>query len=178
MFLSDQKPKDILKSIVEDQVVPGIKDNFRNSFVSSIDMFIYNGAKTVSQSSATNHISYNSMYQKQQANKPHGNGMQPKPDAALEEPKENNSFSNPTFKYLSNSDPNNIGAKEFLAAIQSREYPTFSVMDLYGMQGKRISWTWEVWGWNQDELQNLKIGRISNPDKPWIIEFPPAHTIS
>jgi hypothetical protein len=178
MFLSDRKPKDIMKSIMEDQVIPGIKDNFRNSFVSSLDMFIYDGAKTVSQSSTTNHISYNSMYQKQQANKPYGtNNTQSKTDIP-DEPAVNNSFSNPTFKYRHNTDPKNIGAENFLAAIKSREYPTFSVMDLYSMQGKVISWTWEVWGWNKEELQNLKISRINNPEKPYVIEFPPAHQIT
>lgn len=176
MFLSDRKPKDILMSVVEDQIVPGFKDNLRNSFVSSIDMFIYQGAKTVSQSNSSNHVSYNSMYQKQQANKM---SSAPKTNQnETDENKSNNSFSNPTFKFRSNTDPNNIGAEQFLAEIQSRQYPTFSVMDLYSMRGQTIGWTWDAWGWNREELMNLKIVRISGTDRPWMIEFPPAHVIS
>lgn len=179
MFLSDRKPKDILMDVVENQIVPGFKDNIRNSFVSSVDMFIYQGAKTVNQSSSSNHISYNSMYKAQQANK--NLRTAPQPDAKANEPVDNgqsNGFSNPTFRYKSNPDPNNIGADQFLAAIKEREYPTFSVMDLYNMRGQSISWTWDVWGWTREELQNVKVVRIANTDKPWMIELPPAHLIN
>lgn len=177
MFLSDRKPKDILMDIVENQIVPGVKDNVRNSFVSSVDMFIYQGAKTANQSTSNNHISYNSMYQKQQANKQR---TQPSTTQADNEASNNtnNGFSNPTFKYRSNSDPSNIGAAQFLAVMQNREYPTFSVLDLYNMRGKTISWTWDVWGWTKEELQNVDIVHINNPDTPWMINLPPAHLIN
>ena len=36
MFLSDRKPKDILREIVEDRIVPGIKDNVRNSAMATL----------------------------------------------------------------------------------------------------------------------------------------------
>lgn len=177
MFLSDRNPKDILVEILENQVVPGIKDNFRNSVVSSVDMFIYQNAKPLSQSSTTNRVAYNSMYQKQQTNKlpsAPGTNSQPKSE---EEPTQNG-FSNPTFRYLSNNDPKEIGAQQFLAAMQSREYPTFSVMDLYSMRGQTIAWTWDVWGWTREELQNVKIARIGSSDRPWMIDLPPAHLIN
>lgn len=175
MFLSDKSPKDIMKDVVENQIVPGIKDNFRNSLVSSVDMFIYQGAKTISQSSTTNRVSYNSMYQKQQQQKLNATST-----SALktEEETKDNGFSNPTFRMRSNPDPNNIGAEQFLAAIKSREFPTFSVMDLYSMRGQSISWTWDVWGWTREELQDVKIVHINNPDKPWMIDFPAAHLIN
>ena len=177
MFLSDRKPKDIMKSVLEDQIVPGLKDNIRNGFVSSFDMFIYQGAKSASQSNSNNHVSYNSMYQKQQANK-----MRSAPSTnnqtQQEDNNQNNGFSNPTFKWRSNPDPNNIGAEQFLEAMKSREYPTFSVMDLYSMRGQTISWTWDVWGWTQEEIQNVKIVHINNPERPWMIDLPPAHTIN
>ena len=44
MFLSDRKPKDILREIVEYRIVPGIKDNFRNSAMATLDSFIYPGS--------------------------------------------------------------------------------------------------------------------------------------
>lgn len=175
MFLSDKSPKEIMKDVVENQIVPGIKDNFRNSLVSSVDMFIYQGAKTISQSSSSNHVNYNSMYQKQQQQKLNApSSSAPKTETETKD----NGFSNPTFRMRSNPDPNNIGAEQFLAAIKTREFPTFSVMDLYSMRGQSISWTWDVWGWTKEELQNVQIVHINNPDKPWMIDFPPAHLIN
>jgi len=176
MFLSDKTPKEILRDVLENQVVPGIKDNFRNSFVSGIDQFIYQGARTVSQSSSANRINYNSMYQKQQQQK---NNYAVKPEEPKpEDTTKDNGFSNPTFKMRSNPDPNNIGAEQFLAAMKSREFPTFSVMDLYSMRGQSISWTWDVWGWTKEEIENVKIVHINNPDRPWMIDLPPAHLIN
>lgn len=169
-----------MKDVVENQIVPGIKDNFRNSLVSSVDQFIYQGAKTVNQSSSSNHINYNSMYQKQQAQR---NSVQmrtndaPKTDGSDMATKDNG-FSNPTFRMRSNPDPNNIGAEQFLAAMKNREFPTFSVMDLYSMRGQSISWTWDVWGWTKEEIENVKIVHINNPDRPWMIDLPPAHLIN
>lgn len=164
-----------MKDVVENQIVPGIKDNFRNSLVSSVDMFIYQGAKTISQSSSNNHVSYNSMYQKQQQAK-----LQAPQSSApkTEQETKDNGFSNPTFKMRSNPDPANIGAEQFLAAMKEREFPTFSVMDLYNMRGQQISWTWDVWGWTREEIQNVKIVHINNPDRPWMIDLPPAHLIN
>ena len=179
MFLSDRKPKDILMDVIENQIVPGVKDNLRNSVVSSVDMFIYQGAKTISQSSSTNHVSYNSMYQKQQAQKNRTYSPQ-NSNAPTENAKETiaNGFSNPTFRMRSNPDPGNIGAEQFLEAMRNREFPTFSVMDLYTMKGQQISWTWDVYGWTREEiLNNTRIVHINNPDKPWMIELPPAHLI-
>lgn len=180
MFLSDKSPKEIFKDVIENQVVPGIKDNFRNSLVSSVDQFIYKGAKTVNQSSSSNHINYNSMYQKQQAQK--NNIMRSSApstnDNSSQEEVKDNGFSNPTFRMRSNPDPNNIGAEQFLAAMKSREFPTFSVMDLYSMRGQTISWTWDVWGWTKEEIENVKIVHINNPDRPWMIDLPPAHLIN
>jgi hypothetical protein len=177
MFLSDRKPKDIMKDIVENQIVPGVKDNFRNSFVSSLDMFIYQGARTTAQSNTSNHVSYNSMYKTQQANKMVRTSA-PSTNNQQQQEESQNGFSNPTFARRSNPDPKNIGAEQFLAAMKEREFPTFSVMDLYSMRGQSISWTWDVWGWTREEIQNVQIVHINNPDKPWMIDLPPAHLIN
>lgn len=177
MLFSDRKPKDILKDVVENQVVPGFKDNIRNSFVSGFDMFIYQGAKTINQSNSSNHINYNSMYNKQQAAK-NANYSQSSQSNGQQENTTTNGFSNPTFKYRSNPNPQTIGAEQFLQAMKDRVYPTFSVMDLYNMMGQTISWTWDVWGWTREEIQNVKIVHITNPDKPWMIDLPPAHQIN
>lgn len=167
-----------MKDVVENQVVPGIKDNFRNSLVSSVDQFIYQGAKTVNQSSTSNHVSYNSMYQKQQQQRLNGgNAPSTSPPKNQEETKDNG-FSNPTFRMRSNPDPANIGAEQFLAAMKAREFPTFSVMDLYNMRGQQISWTWDVWGWTREEIQGVQIVHINNPDRPWMIDLPAAHLIN
>lgn len=165
--------------MVENQIVPGVKDNFRNSLVSSVDMFIYQGARTVANSSNSNHVSYNSMYQKQQPYKLQSNNTAPKTsNQPQQEETKDNGFSNPTFRMRSNPDPQNIGAEQFLAAMKNREFPTFSVMDLYNMRGQQISWTWDVWGWTREEIQEVKIVHINNPDRPWMIDLPPAHLIN
>ena len=178
MFLSDRKPKDIFMDVIENQIVPGFKDNVRNSFVSSLDMFIYQGAKTTSQSSTGNHVNYNSMYKSQQANKMNRSAPSTNSQQSNEDENTQNGFSNPTFKFRSNPDPKNIGAVQFLESMKSREFPTFSVMDLYTMRGQSISWTWDVWGWTKEEIQNVQIVHINNPDKPWMIDLPPAHLIN
>ena len=66
MFLSDRKPKDILREIVEDRIVPGIKDNVRNSAMATIDSFIYPGSSGGPVSTINGVTSYNRVFSGQQ----------------------------------------------------------------------------------------------------------------
>ena len=143
-------------------------------------MFIYQGAKTANNNGSSNRVSYNSMWQKQQAQKNTVISTAPSTNANNNQTDNSasNGFSNPTFKWKSNNNPEEIGAEQFLAAMKNRDYPTLSVMDLYTMRGMQISWTWDVWGWTKEEIQNVQIVRINNPEKPWMIDLPQAHLIN
>lgn len=167
MFLSDQKPSDILMNVLETQIVPGIKDNFRNSIVSSVDMFMYQNSKPASTSS--NNISYGKIFNSQSNNtsvKIQTNQKQS--DSSLDL---SNGFTNPCFKAQSD-------AAKFLALMKSYDYPTLSVHTLYMMRKQHIDYTWDAYGWTKEEIQNVQIVHINNPDYPWMIDLPPAHVIS
>ena len=178
MFLSDQKPSDIFMSIVENQIVPGIKDSVRNSVVSSIDMFMYQNSKPVS--TTNNNISYSKIYSSQ-TNNTKVQSNQPKITSSSDQSM-NEGFTNPCFKRLDDEirpDGSRVqGAKSFLALMINYDYPTLSVHTLYMMRKQHISYTWDAYGWTKEEIANVKIVHINNPDYPWMIDLPPAHLIA
>lgn len=164
MFLSDQKPSDIMKQVVEQQIVPGIKDNFRNSLVSSVDMFIYQSAKP--NATQNNNVAYGKIFNSQ------SNTNKPKPQTSQEEtPDMNKGFTNPCFK-------SKMDATSFLIMMKEYDYPTLSVHTLYMMRKQHIDYTWDAYGWTREEIQNVQIVHINNPDYPWMIDLPSAHVIS
>ena len=136
MFLSDRKPSEIVMDILENQVVPGMKDNFRNSMVSSIDAFIYQNAKT--SGSGSNNISSSKIYSGQNSANT-GNTRQQeskeKKDIDL-----NGGFTNPCFK-------SKMDATKFLIDMKQYDYPTLSVHTLYMMRKMHIDYTWDAYGW-------------------------------
>lgn len=164
MFLSDQKPSDIMKQVVEQQIVPGIKDNFRNSLVSSVDMFIYQSAKP--NATQNNNVAYGKIFNSQ------SNTNKPKPQTSQEEtPDMNKGFTNPCFK-------SKMDATSFLIMMKEYDYPTLSVHTLYMMRKQHIDYTWDAYGWTREEIQNVQVVHINNPDYPWMIDLPSAHVIS
>ena len=171
MFLSDQKPSDVLMNVLENQIVPGIKDNFRNSLVSSIDMFVYQNAKPNVQN-GSNTIDYNRMFQSSTSQR------QAAPQqTAVKDPKENGTknyeFSNPCFK-------TKLDAKNFLDLMKRYDFPTLSVHTLYMMRKLRIDYTWDAYGWTREEIAALgdqNIVRIGDPQFPYMIDLPQAHMI-
>ena len=176
MFLSDQKPSDIIMNVVENQIVPGMKDNIRNSLVSSLDMFMNKTSKPVTASN--NSIEYGKIY-KSSVN----TVSKPQPTSSPEEqPDLNNGFTNPCFRYLNRrilpDGREENGATEFLQMMKDYDFPTLSVHTLYMMRKKRIDYTWDAYGWTRDEIANVKIVHISNPEFPWMIDLPPAHMIN
>lgn len=181
MFLSDRKPRDILKEIVEQRIVPGIKDNVRNSAMATIDSFIYPGTGAAPVSVNNGVTSYNRVYNGQQS-RAVSNGSTPPPDSKAEEI--NKGFSNPCFKYrMATTMPDGRkaqGAEDFLNMMKSYDYPTLSVHTMYMMQGKHIDYTWDAYGWNRDEILALGPGNIrptGNAEWPWMIVLPEAHMI-
>lgn len=188
MFLSDQKPSDILMAVVEQQIVPGIKDNFRNSLMSSVDMFIYPNSRPTNQPS--NNISYSRVYNSQ--NNAASNRVKTQSQPQVQNTGStgmdlSGGFTNPCFAHredrIVGKDANgrNIveqGADSFLTLMQNYDYPTLSVHTLYMMRKQHIDYTWDAYGWTKEEIANVKIVRINNLDYPWMIDLPPAHVIS
>ena len=181
MFLSDRKPKDILMEVVNERIVPGIKDNFRNSTIATIDSFIYPGTGAAPVSTQNGITNYNKVYNNQQ--------MRSAPvQQQTQDPRSdeiNKGFSNPCFKHRRLTTlpdgRKEQGAEEFLAMLKSYNYPTLDVHTLYMMQGKHIDFTWTAYGWNQDEIQALGPGCIRNTGNnewPFMIVLPEAHIIS
>ena len=169
MFLSDRKPKDILKEIVEYRIVPGIKDNLRNSAMATIDSFIYQGSGPAGPSTSQNSVNYNKIY----TNTPVNTAPAAKSDSKTEEI--NKGFSNPCFH-------TQLDAQTFLQMMKSYDYPTLSVHTLYMMQKKHIDYTWDAYGWTQQEIAALGPGCIrhinGDPNWPWMINLPEAHVIA
>ena len=170
MFLSDRKPSEIMVDILENQIVPGIKDNFRNGIVSSIDGFIYQNAAPPKVAS-NNSISYNNVYRSQP------NLPKPAPQAQNNNGVDlSNGFVNPCFK-------TRIEAESFLnGKMKSYDYPTLSVHTMYMMMRKHIDYTWDSYGWNKEEIMswdaNKMIVHINSAEYPWMINLPQAHVIS
>ena len=169
MFFNGKTMKEIAKDVAEDVLVPGIKDNVRNSLVNLIDMRIYEDHKTSVASSGTpgsfitNYVdSYDNKKQIQAALE-----TNQKKDAETIK----KGFEYPAFK-------NKRDADNFLASMHAyvQKYETMSVQDLAWMQSKSIDYTWDQYGWNRDEILAIKAPKhINNPDCPWIIDLPKAH---
>lgn len=168
-FLGDQRPRDILKNVVEQQIVPGIKDNFRNSMVSSLDMFIYQSAKPASQNSSNNSIQYNNVFRASQTTAVSTPSQPSQPNVDLKA-----GFSNPCFKSRSE-------AERFLAQMKAYDYPTLSVHTMYMMRSQHIDYTWDAYGWTREDIvswDSKMIVHINNADWPWMLDLPQAHVIS
>lgn len=168
MFLSDRKPKDILKEIVEFRIVPGIKDNFRNTAMVTLDSFIYSGSTGPNPTSTGNRVNYNVVYSNSSTT---NRTIVPVADPKREEI--NKGFDNPCFKTQND-------AYEFLILMKNYDYPTLSVHTMCMMQKKRIDYTWDAYGWNKEEILSLTNNCIKptrNPEWPWMIDLPEAHLI-
>ena len=172
-FLGDQRPRDILRKVIEDQIVPGIKDNFRNSMVSSLDMFIYQSAKPANQNSSNNTIQYNNIFRSQTTTVQRSQPQQTAPQTTTVDL--SSGFSNPCFK-------NRSDAERFLNQMKLYDYPTLSVHTMYMMRSQHIDYTWDAYGWTREEIAKWDNSRIivhiNNADWPWMLDLPQAHVIS
>ena len=172
MFLSDRTPKEIAMEVVEQRIVPGLQDNFRNSAMAMLDGFIYKGGSVPGNAGTVNGVNYNRIYSGQQSRPTMSIPQQSTPDPKKEEI--NKGFGNPCFKTQQ-------AAHEFLAIMKGYDYPTLSVHTLYMMQNKHIDYTWDAYGWNREEILALGatcVKHISDPDWPWMIALPEAHVIA
>ena len=167
MFFGGMTPKEIIKNVVENDIVPGIKDNTRNSIVRVVDMALYENGKSPSSSksttSTTNYVSY---YNKQADQK-----------KALEDAKKkereiiDNGFSNPAFHDKATADRFLNDLKEYV-----KKYEFISVHTLYTMRRMKIDYTWDKYIWEMEEILAIKgPTHINNPDWPWMIDLPQPH---
>lgn len=181
MFLSDRNPKDIVKEVVEYNIVPGIKDNFYNGLTSAISGFIYQGGVPAGKAGVQNGVNYNRIYSGNTRSTPPPQHTQ----TTNKDEEINKGFGNPCFKSRSTrrySDGRvEQGAEEFLNLMKTYDYPTLSVHTMYLMQRKRIDYTWDAYGWTREEILSLGpdcIQRTGDPEWPWMIALPEAHVIS
>lgn len=170
MFFSGRSIKDILKDVAENQVVPQMKDNFRNSLVSMIDLGIYKDHQTGSSSTPgsfiTNYVNFSDR-----------KNIQSK---TLEENKKkeqdviNSGYETPAFK-------NKAQAENFIRSIHAyvNKYQTMSVQDLAWMQGKTVDYTWDKYGWEKEEVLAVTgATHVNNPDAPWAVILPKAKVLA
>ena len=176
MFFSGRSLKDIAKEVATEQIAPQIKDNVRNSLVTMLDMGIYKDHRTTGTSSGTpssfitNYVTYGN---KQQTNVTTSTSKleqhEREKEAVLK-----SGFESPKF-------PTRKAADDFLRDMKAyvTKYTTMSVLDLAWMQGERIDYTWDVYGWEAKDI--LAIERpvhINDPEKPWAIFLPKAGELS
>lgn len=170
MFLSDRKPSEIIKEVVEYRIVPGIKDNFRNSAMATLDSFIYPGSGPAGPSNSSNGVNYNKIFNSQ----PSRSAPVQQTANNQKEDEINKGFNNPCFR-------THMEAQTFLGLLKSYDYPTLSVHTLYMMRSEHIDYTWDAYGWTKEEISALGPGcirPINNPDWPWMIDLPRAHVIA
>lgn len=173
MFLSDRKPSEIAMDVLENNIVPGIKDNFRNGLVSSLDMFIYQSSKAPNTNNSHNGVNYNNIFRSQTSSKPAAPAAQATNNNGVDL---SNGFVNPCFK-------TRIEAERFLMdKLKAYDYPTLSVHTMYMMMSKHIDYTWDKYGWTKEEIASWEpskiITHINSTDWPWMIDLPQAHLVS
>lgn len=174
MFFSGRTMKEIMKDVAENQIVPQVKDNFRNSLVAMLDMGIYKDHKSTGvsygtpSSFITNYVSYGSRQTAASA------------AAKLEENKAKEAeviksgFECPAFA-------RKVDAENFLQSMKAyiSKYQTMSVQDLAWMQGKRVDYTWDKYGWEAADILAIDSPKhINNPSAPWVIDLPKAGILS
>lgn len=173
MFLSGRTWKEICMDILNNQLVPEIKDGFRNGLVSLIDMRIYKDHKPGTSSGSPSNGSFITNYV-DYAN------VKAKTKAALEANKKKeeetirSGYEIPSFKTLQQ-------ARNFLNDMHTyvNQFYRISVLDLASMMKQQVNYTWDKWGWEKDEILAIKEPtHISNPDNPYIIELPKAHVLT
>lgn len=161
VLLSGRKPKDILKEVLDKEIVPNLQDGVYNSATSVLRMAIYKDGKpgnvtqTAPGSFITNYVSFADKKKQQQA--------------ALEATKQkeaetiNSGYETPAF-------PSRDMAENFLRSMKAyaSKYDDMSVHDLAWMQNKSIDFTWEKWGWRSEEI--LAIKDISRFPQPVIVD--------
>lgn len=177
MFFSGKSWKDILKEIIEQQVVPELRDSARNAIVSAIDMKIYKdytpgspaGTQVSNGGFITKYLDYSAASTKATQKALEANQ---KKDEEIKK----SGYELPAFT-------NERQAIAFLNSLhqEAERFGSLSVHDIAWKQGKSIDYTWDAYGWPKEMILAVKRPtRISPPmvvngvKFTHIIELPPA----
>ena len=172
MFFSGRTLKEILIDVAENQIVPQVKDNVRNAIVSFVDLGIYKDSRSASSSGTpnanfiTNYVNFSDKASQQ---KKALESNQQKEKEVI-----NSGYETPAF-------PDRKKADDFIRSLHAyvTKYQTLSVQELAWMQRKVIDYTWDKYGWEKEEILEIKEPtHLNNPETPWAVMFPKAHVLN
>lgn len=173
MFFSGKSVKDVCKEVVEQQIVPGMRDNFRNSIVSSLDMLIYKDNQIRPSTPSSPTTSFVTDYVR-------FSNPTRKSTALQQEEKKNEDTIKQGFGYPAFATKQI--ALTFLNEMKMyvQKYDQISVHTLAYMQKKDIDYVWDAWGWEKQEIMaiNEPTHVSNNPQFPWVIILPKAHELA
>lgn len=163
MFFSGRGWKEILKDIIENQVVPELKDGARNALVSAIDMKIYKDySPGVTNTTTVNNGSFLTKYLDYSAASTQATKQALEANQKKDEEIKKSGYELPSFT-------NEHAAMEFLKSMQAEavRYGQISVHDLAWKQGKNVDYTWDAYGWTKDQI--LAVKRPSRMSPPLVV---------
>lgn len=169
MFFSGRTVGEVMKDVAENQIVPQMKDNARNTIVNVLDLLIYKDHTTSSTPSANFITNYVNFSDKQAQQKKALEANQQKEKEII-----SSGYETPAFKTKNTAD-------DFLRSMHAyvAKYQTMSVQDLAWMQGKTVDYTWDKYGWEKEEVTAITAPtHVNNPEAPWAIILPKAHVLN
>lgn len=152
MFFSGKTWKDILLEVIEQQVVPEIKDSARNAIVSMIDMKIYKdytpGATT---STTVNNGSFITKYLDYSAASTSNTQKVLEANQKRDEEIKKSGYELPSFR-------NEAEARKFLNSLhqEAQRFDSLSVHDVAWKGGIDVDYTWDAYGWTKEQILAVK----------------------
>ena len=152
MFFSGKTWKDILKEVVEQQIVPELKDSARNAIVSAIDMKFYKDYTPGSSVSTTvNNGSFITKYLDYSSASTKSTQQNLEANQKKDEEIRKNGYELPTFT-------SEEKAMSFLKSmkVEAERFGQLSVHDIAWKQGKNVDYTWDAYGWTKEQILAIK----------------------
>ena len=161
MFFSGKTWKEIVKDVIEQQVVPEIKQGARDALVSIIDMkfdkdYTPGPSTTVK---TVNNGSFVTQYLDYSAESTKNIKAELEANQKKDEEIRKSGYELPAFTTRDE-------ANAFLASMHAEagRFGDLSVHDIAMKQGKSIDWTWEAYGWTKEQILAIKgPTRLSKP---------------
>lgn len=155
-FLSDNV-ETVSSYVVEDVIIPSVKDMIADLVKGAIDIILYGGESKNYRSSFRKPINYSS----------------------ISTGKKSAASDRDSSKYISRgSSVNDIifeDRRDAIEVVQNMyelmgDYHMVSKADLYDMVGKQSSWTDQKWGWYEDDIPSGELVRHTRDG--WILDLP------
>ena len=155
-FLSDNV-ETVSSYVVEDVIIPSVKDMIADLVKGAIDIILYGGESKSYRSSTRKPINYSS----------------------ISTGKTTRSSQKENSKYVSRgssiSDIIFEDRRDAVEVVQNMyelmgDYHMVSKADLYDMVGKQSSWTDQKWGWYEDDIPSGELVRHTRDG--WILDLP------